>query len=87
MEEKANFYISFLMADFLSQHLRQKHEMIVVYPDQVSVVDMRSNGACKLLVSLSVRFPIFLDECDFAWVIVEERPQNGVCEDCQLAWQ
>ena len=40
MEEKSNLHILFAEADLLSQHLWEKHKMIIVNPYQISILNI-----------------------------------------------
>lgn len=41
---------------FGAKHLREQHEMVVVYPDDIAVLVRRNDGVCKSLVDGDVLF-------------------------------
>jgi hypothetical protein len=51
-----------LVVDLLAQELREKHEMVILHPDQISVAHNLCNGLGKQAVGLLVCPPILLIE-------------------------
>lgn len=71
VQEKANLNVFLRCANLFSQHLWQEHEMIVVDPDQISILDILRHDLCKLSVDLYVCIPSGLVEGDLSWVVME----------------
>jgi uncharacterized membrane-anchored protein len=47
MKEEADLDVVFALADFLAQHLREQHEMVIVDPDQIAVLDFSRDSSGK----------------------------------------
>lgn len=47
MKEEADLDVVFSLADFLAQHLRKQHEMVIVDPDQIAVLDFSRDSSGK----------------------------------------
>lgn len=71
MQEEPNFDVLFAITNLFSQHLRKQHEVVVVDPDQISILDFFRNGFGKESVGLLVSLPGRLVERDFTRVVVE----------------
>lgn len=54
--------------------------MVVVHPDQVTVLNILDNGLRKKAVDLLVGSPGGLIECDLSGMVVEEGPEYRICE-------
>jgi hypothetical protein len=74
VQEEANFDILLGCANFLSQHLWQKHEMIIVDPDQIPILNILCHGLRKLSIDLYICIPSRLIESDLSRVVMEEGP-------------
>lgn len=44
MQEEADLDVLLAVTDLLAQHLRQKHEVVIVDPDQIAILDLLRNG-------------------------------------------
>ena len=73
MKKKSNLDVH-IGSYFFSQHGRHKEEMEVVDPDNISVLDIFSNGFGEYAVGFLVCRPGFFAEVQLAWVIVQDRP-------------
>ena len=78
MQEEANLDILLGVPNFLPEHLREKHQMIIVDPDQVAIPNFFRDGSGEKAVCFFVRFPGGFIEGNFAGVIVEKRPQDRI---------
>jgi hypothetical protein len=79
VQEETNLDILLaLLCDLIAQHGWQKHEVVVVYPDQVIVLDVSSNGLCEQLVCFCICGPCRLVEGNLTGMVVEERPEDRV---------
>lgn len=74
VQEEAYFDILLGVANFLAQHFRQEHEMVVMYPDQISILHVGRHCLRKQPVRLPVCVPSGLVKGDFAGVVMEQRP-------------
>lgn len=77
MKEEANLDILFV-THFLTQHLWEEHEVIVVDPNQVTILNVLRDGPGKDAIGLNVGIPGRFVEGDLTGMVVEERPQNRV---------
>lgn len=80
VQEEANLDVLLGVADFLAKHLRQQHQMVVVNPDQIAILNVLDDSLGKQAVDFAVSGPCALVKCDFTGVVVEKRPENRVCE-------
>jgi hypothetical protein len=80
VQEEANLDILLGVADFLAQHLRHEHEVVVVYPHQVVVLDILGDRLCEQAVGLHVALPCGLVKGDLTGVVVEQGPHDSVCQ-------
>jgi hypothetical protein len=76
MQEETEFDVALGVADFFAEHSRQKHEMIVVDPDQIVVLYIFCDFLCEQTVGFLVGFPGGLVEGDLTGVVVEEGPED-----------
>ena len=44
MQEEADLDVLLAVTNLLAQHLRQKHEVVIVDPDQIAILDLLRNG-------------------------------------------
>lgn len=79
VEEEADADVLAGVCDLGAEHLGEQHEVVIVDPDEVTVLDIVDDGLREEAVHFLVGCPSGLVEGDLAWVVVEERPQNGVC--------
>lgn len=79
VKEEANLDVLLGVADLLAQHLGKQHHVIVVDPDHISVLYILGNFLCEQAVDLTVSSPGGLVERDLTGVVVEKRPEDGVC--------
>lgn len=54
--------------------------MVIVHPDVIAVFEMWHDRVCEDLVCFAVRHHGAVVERDFVKLIVEQRPDGGVCE-------
>lgn len=79
VQEEGNLDILLRVSNFFTQHLGKQHQVVVVDPDEISVLYIVRNSLRKQSVHLAVCAPGPLIECDLAGVVVEEGPENGIC--------
>ena len=77
MKEKSNLDVH-IGSNLFSQHGRHKKKMEVMDPDNVSVFHIFSNGFSENAIGFLVCRPSFFAEIELAWVIVEDRPKDGI---------
>lgn len=80
MQKEANLDIFLAVANLLAQHFGQQHEMVIMHPDEIAVLDFLGDGSGKKAICLLVRFPSRFVKGDFTGVVVEQRPEDGVCD-------
>ena len=80
MEEEAKLDVALRVANFFAKHGRQKHEMVVVDPDQIVILNILGNLLCEQAVGLAVGVPCGLVEGDLTGVVMEEGPKDRVCQ-------
>lgn len=80
VQEEADLHVLLCVADQLTQHLWEEHEVIVVDPDHVIVLDVGHDRLRKELVDFVVGGPCRLVEGNLAGVVVEQGPEDLVCE-------
>lgn len=71
MQEKADLDILLAVTDLLAQHLRKQHQMVVMHPDQITVLNFLGDSFCEKTVRFFVCLPGGLVEGDFTRVVVE----------------
>ena len=79
MQEEAKLDVLLGVANLLAQHLRHEHQVVVVHPDHVVVLDILGDCLREEPVRLGVRLPRGLVEGDLTGVVVEKRPHDGIC--------
>ena len=79
MQEETDLDVGLGLSNLLSQHGRQKHQVVVVDPDQVAILDFASYRSSKKPVRFFVRVPCRFVEGDLTRMVVEERPEDGIC--------
>ena len=80
VEEEADADVLLGVANLLAQHLGEEHEVVVVHPDQVAVLDVLDDRLGEEAVDFLVCGPSCLVKCDLTRVVMEERPEDGICE-------
>ncbi|CRK33032.1 hypothetical protein BN1708_005977 [Verticillium longisporum] len=85
VQEEANLDILLGVSHLLTQHLGQQHEVIVVDPDQIAVLDVLDDRLGEEAVDLLVRSPGALVKGNLAGVVVEEGPEDRVGEAVVVA--
>jgi hypothetical protein len=84
VEEETNLDVLFRVANLLTKHLGEQHQMIIMNPDQISVLNILDDGFCKKAVDFLVCCPGRLVEGNLTGVIMEKRPEDRVCKVCSL---
>lgn len=84
VQEEANLDVldrlidSTLVVDLLTQESGEKHQMVILHPDQIAVAHNLCDGLCKQAVGLLVCAPILLIERDLTGVVMEQGPENAM---------
>lgn len=71
VEEETDLNVLLAVTDLLPQHLREQHQVIVVDPDHISVLDISDDCLGEESVDLAVCAPCGLVERDLTGVVVE----------------
>jgi hypothetical protein len=74
VQEETNLDLFVRLCDFLTEHLREEHEVVVVDPDEITVLYVLDDRLGKEVVYFLVCGPGGLVKGDFAGMVVEERP-------------
>jgi hypothetical protein len=74
MQDEANLEVGHALTTHLADHGWQEHEMIVVHPNGVTILEVLCNNLSEYLIGGCVCIPGVFVEGDLAWVIVEEWP-------------
>lgn len=85
MKEEADLDVLLGVADLLAEHLGKQHQVVIVDPDHISVLDILDNLLCEQAVDLAVSSPGGLVEGDLTGVVVEEGPEDRVCEEALMS--
>lgn len=86
MQEETNLYVFPRIPDLSSQHGRQEHEVVVVHPNHVSVLNVRSHCFGKEQIGLIECIVCLFVKGDLSRVVVEERPEDGICQKLSLSY-
>lgn len=78
VKEETKLHVALRVANLLAEHSRKKHKMVIVYPDQIIVLDILCDFFCEQAVGLAVGIPCRLVEGNLTGVVVEERPEDRV---------
>lgn len=78
VQKKAEFDILFCLTNLLAEHGRQEHEVVVVDPHEVVVLDVRGDCLGEQAIGFGVRIPSRFVECDLTGMVVEEGPEDGI---------
>lgn len=70
MQEEANNKLFAPLLSFFLQHLREKHQVVIVDPDGVAVHSVKSDLDRELSVHFLVSFPVAVFEVDLVVLIV-----------------
>ena len=54
--------------------------MVVVYPNQVAILNVLSNGLREHAIRQFIGLPGFVIEGDLTRMVVEQRPKNRICQ-------
>ena len=71
-------FVGMLTTNEISQHGRHQHQMIVLYPNHIIVLEEISDDSGEFEVCLLVCQPIGFIEVHFTWVVVKQRPEDRV---------
>ena len=78
VQEEANLDVLLGRANLLTEHGRQQHQMIIVHPDQIAILDILDDGLGKQPIGFSVCVPGHLVKGNLPGMVVEEWPQGRV---------
>lgn len=82
MQEETNSDIFLAQRmEFFPEHLRKKHQMIVMDPDQITVSCFTGNGLGKQEIGLSIGIPCTLIKDNFTGMVMQQWPQDGIYID------
>jgi hypothetical protein len=76
VEEETELDVALGVANLFAEHSGQKHEMVVVDPDQIVILHVLCDLLCEQTVGFLVGIPGGLVEGDLTGVVVEEGPED-----------
>ena len=76
MKEETELHVALGVANLFAEHSRKKHKMVIVYPDQIIVLDVLCDFFCEQTVGLAIGIPCGLVEGNLTGVVVEEGPED-----------
>lgn len=74
VKEEADLNILLAVTDLLAQHLGEQHQVVVVHPDHVTVLNILDDCLGEEAVHLSIRAPGGFVEGNLTGMVVEEWP-------------
>lgn len=84
VEEPADFHIDLLDVGQVTKHSREEHQVVVMDPDNVASLQLLDEAVGKQLVDLLVGGPDGFIKSRLTRMIVEQRPQDFVCESATV---
>jgi hypothetical protein len=78
VKEESDLHVCLSLANFFSQHGWKKHQMVIVNPHEVTVLNFFCNNFGEEPVRFLICVPCRLIESNLSGVIVEQGPQDGV---------
>lgn len=78
VQKEADLDVLFARTDLLAQHLRQEHQVIVMYPDQITITYFLRHRLCEQSIGFLVGLPGGFVKGDFTRMVVEQRPQDRI---------
>jgi hypothetical protein len=79
MHEEADLDIFLTRSDLFTKHFWKQHQMVIMYPYQVTIVDVLGYDACKRTIGLFICLPGRFVKCDFAGMVMKKWPEDGIC--------
>ena len=86
MEEEANLDVLFCRANHFAKHLRKEHQVVVVDPDEIAILDILDDCLGEKMVDFLVCGPRGLVERDLTGMVVKEGPEDRVCMVMVSVW-
>ena len=79
VEEESKLDVAFRVANLLSEHCWEQHQVVVVDPNEVVVLYVLCDCLGKEAVGFAVGVPCRFIERNLTRMVVEQRPENRVC--------
>lgn len=76
VQEESELDVALSVTNLFAEHGRQEHQVVIVHPNQVVVLDIFCNLLGEEPVGFAVCVPCGLVEGDLTGVVVEQGPQN-----------
>jgi hypothetical protein len=76
VEEETELDVALGVADLFAEHSGQKHEMVVVDPDQIVILYVFCDFLCEQTIGFLVGFPCGLVEGNLTGMVVKEGPED-----------
>ena len=78
VEEEADFDIVLSVPNLLSKHFWEQHQVIVVYPNKVTILNFLRDSFGEQAVGFFVCVPCRFIKRDFSGVVMKEWPKDGI---------
>jgi len=79
VEEESKLDVAFRVANLLSEHCWEQHQVVVMDPDEVIVLYVLCDCLGKETVGFAIGVPRRFIKGDLTRMVVEKRPENRVC--------
>lgn len=86
VQEPADFHINLLEYGQVTKHSREKHQVVVMDPDDVASLQLLDKALGKQLVDLLVGGPDGFIKSRLTRMIVKQRPQNLVYKSAAISY-
>lgn len=78
VQEEADFNVLPGIPELFAKHGWKQHQMVVVHPYQVIILDIFRNCLCKQAICFCICLPCGLVEGNLSRMVVEKWPEDGV---------
>ena len=78
VEEKPDFDVVLSVPNLLSKHFWEQHQVIVVYPNKVTILNFLRDSFGEQAVGYFICVPCRFIERDFSGVVMKEWPKDGI---------
>lgn len=85
VQEETKLDVLLGLADFLAEHGREQHQMVIMDPNEVVVLNVGRDSLGEETVRFGVGVPGRLVKRDFTGMVVEEGPHDGIYKVVMLA--
>lgn len=83
MQKESDLGLRLTSVELFSEHMWQKHEVVVVNPYSIAVLNIFDNVLSKQPVNFDISLPRFFFEVHVVGVVVKQGPENSICTTSQ----